>query len=264
MVLVANKLFATLDTTVRALHPESAAGAGERHRGLHQEPAARPGGLVQVDARRGARGIAARPRGRCQRPGFERQLAVTEEVLDEIGAKDVPRLLVFNKIDRGGNEEELRFAARKVSQLHRDERQARGRRRQAARGDRGVLPARPGRGRAVPPWSAQNLRGEIFASCQVIGSAPTAREPSSARRRRSGSACGNCCRSYRTETWAKNCGYTGGLSCAPSKSRGTHERRLRIADHHGRRRRRGLQPRAALVHRLPRRRRRSHPGGAAG
>ena len=33
-------------------------------------------------------------------PGFERQLAVTEEVLDEIGAKDVPRLLVFNKIDR--------------------------------------------------------------------------------------------------------------------------------------------------------------------
>ena len=27
-------------------------------------------------------------------PGFERQLAVTEEVLDEIGAKDVPRLLV--------------------------------------------------------------------------------------------------------------------------------------------------------------------------
>ena len=34
-------------------------------------------------------------------PGFERQLAVTDEVLAEIGAKDVPRLLVFNKIDRG-------------------------------------------------------------------------------------------------------------------------------------------------------------------
>jgi GTPase len=30
-------------------------------------------------------------------PGFERQLEVTEEVLEEIGAKAVPRLLVFNK-----------------------------------------------------------------------------------------------------------------------------------------------------------------------
>src|SRR6185295_10947305 len=41
-------------------------------------------------------------------PGFERQLAVTEEVLDEIGAKGVPRLLVFNKIDKGGDEAALR------------------------------------------------------------------------------------------------------------------------------------------------------------
>ena len=36
-------------------------------------------------------------------PGFERQLRVTEEVLDEIGAQDLPRLLVFNKIDRAGD-----------------------------------------------------------------------------------------------------------------------------------------------------------------
>ena len=35
-------------------------------------------------------------------PDFERQLAVTDEVLAEIGAGDVPRLLVFNKIDRVG------------------------------------------------------------------------------------------------------------------------------------------------------------------
>ena len=44
-------------------------------------------------------------------PGFERQLAVTEEVLDEIGAQAVPRLLVFNKIDRGGDEAALRAQA---------------------------------------------------------------------------------------------------------------------------------------------------------
>ena len=36
-------------------------------------------------------------------PGLERQLKVTEEVLDEIGAQDLPRLLVFNKIDRAGD-----------------------------------------------------------------------------------------------------------------------------------------------------------------
>src|SRR5207302_10813751 len=41
-------------------------------------------------------------------PGFERQLAVTEEVLDEIGAQDLPRLVVFNKIDRAGDEAALR------------------------------------------------------------------------------------------------------------------------------------------------------------
>src|SRR5205085_932376 len=36
-------------------------------------------------------------------PGCERQLQVTDEVLDEIGAGDVPRLLVLNKIDRLGD-----------------------------------------------------------------------------------------------------------------------------------------------------------------
>ena len=59
-VLVADKLFATLDTTVRALQPES------RPRilvsdtvGLHQEAAARPGGVAS--ARRSTR----RSKRRC-------------------------------------------------------------------------------------------------------------------------------------------------------------------------------------------------------
>ncbi len=38
-------------------------------------------------------------------PTFERQLAVTTEVLADIGAGDVPRLLVFNKIDACGDAE---------------------------------------------------------------------------------------------------------------------------------------------------------------
>ena len=115
------------------------ARARQRHGRLHQEPAARAGRVVQVDARRGARGVAARSTWSMRAiAGFERQLAVTEEVLDEIGAKDVPRLLVFNKIDRGGDEAALRA---KLPRLHRDERAPRGRRREAARGDRRVLPA---------------------------------------------------------------------------------------------------------------------------
>ena len=36
-------------------------------------------------------------------PGFQRQLEVTDEVLQEIGADDVPRIRVFNKIDHVGD-----------------------------------------------------------------------------------------------------------------------------------------------------------------
>src|SRR5919106_843707 len=102
--LVADKLFATLDTTVRALHPESVP------RVLVSDTVGfiknLPHGLVAsfkstldeaLEASLLAHVVDASD------PGFERQLAVTEEVLDEIGAKEVPRLLVFNKIDRAGD-----------------------------------------------------------------------------------------------------------------------------------------------------------------
>src|SRR5687767_12720676 len=102
--LVADKLFATLDTTVRALHPESVP------RVLVSDTVGfiknLPHGLVAsfkstldeaLEASLLAHVVDASD------PGFERQLAVTEQVLDEIGAKAVPRLLVFNKIDRVGD-----------------------------------------------------------------------------------------------------------------------------------------------------------------
>src|SRR5206468_5667080 len=107
-VLVANKLFATLDTTVRALHPESVP------RVLVSDTVGfiknLPHGLVAsfkstldetLEASLLVHVVDASD------PGFERQLEVTHDVLDEIGAKDVPRLLVFNKIDRGGDEAAL-------------------------------------------------------------------------------------------------------------------------------------------------------------
>src|SRR4051795_234262 len=102
--LVADKLFATLDTTVRALQPESVP------RVLVSDTVGfiknLPHALVvsfkttldeALEASLLAHIVDASD------PGFERQLAVTEGVLDEIGATDVPRLLVFNKIDCAGD-----------------------------------------------------------------------------------------------------------------------------------------------------------------
>jgi GTPase len=165
-VLVADKLFATLDTTVRALHPEGVP------RVLVSDTVGfiknLPHGLVAsfkstldeaLEASLLAHVVDASD------PGFERQLAVTEKVLDEIGAKDVPRLLVFNKIDRGGDEAMLRslyqgcivMSARREGDI--------GKLREAIRAHfrRDLAEAE-----LFLPWSAQKLRGEIFASCEVL------------------------------------------------------------------------------------------------
>jgi GTP-binding protein HflX len=164
--LVADKLFATLDTTVRALHPESiprilvSDTVGFIRNLPHAlvasfkstlDEALEASLLVQVvDA---------------SDPGFERQLAVTEEVLDEIGAKGVPRLLVFNKIDRGGDEAALRakypgcivMSARRegdIAKLHEAI---------TAFFQRDLVEAE-----LFLPWAAQKLRGEVFATCKVL------------------------------------------------------------------------------------------------
>src|SRR3954468_7136165 len=165
-VLVANKLFATLDTTVRALQPETVPPVLVSDTvGVIQNL---PHGLVAsfkstldeaLEASLLAHVVDASD------PGFERQLEVTEEVLDEIGAKGVPRLLVFNKIDRGGDEPALRakypgcivMSARRegdVAKLHEAI---------AAFFQRGLVEAE-----LFLPWAAQNMRGEVFATCKVL------------------------------------------------------------------------------------------------
>jgi GTPase len=164
--LVADKLFATLDTTVRALHPDTVP------RVLVSDTVGfiknLPHGLVAsfkstldeaLEASLLAHVVDASD------PGFERQLAVTEEVLDEIGAKEVPRLLVFNKIDRGGDEAALRakYPGCIVMSARRGGDVARLRDAIAAFFQRDLVEAE-----LFLPWSAQNLRGEIFASCKVL------------------------------------------------------------------------------------------------
>lgn len=110
-VLVADKLFATLDTTVRPIHPETkpkvllsdtvgfikklphdlvASFKSTLDEALHASLL-----LFVVDA---------------SDPSFRSQLEVTQSVLSEVGATEVPRLLILNKQDRLTDEEKVVLA----------------------------------------------------------------------------------------------------------------------------------------------------------
>src|SRR5205085_7288498 len=102
--LVADKLFATLDTTVRTLVPEGVPRVlvsdtvgfiknlphdlVASFKSTHEEAAEASLLLHVIDA---------------SDPGMERQMEVTESVLGEIKASNVPRLLLFNNIDQVGD-----------------------------------------------------------------------------------------------------------------------------------------------------------------
>ena len=172
-VLVANKLFATLDTTVRTLHPESVP------RVLVSDTVGfiknLPHGLVAsfkstldeaLDAGLLLHVIDASD------PGFERQLEVTDKVLAEIDADTVPRLRIFNKIDHVGDEAaqaECEAALRAkypdcvVMSARRPEEVAKLRLTIIAFFQQGLVEAE-----LFLPWSAQQLRKDIYASCQVL------------------------------------------------------------------------------------------------
>ncbi len=164
--LVADKLFATLDTTVRALHPESIP------RVLVSDTVGfiknLPHGLVASFKSTLDEALEASLLVHvvdASDPGFERQLAVTEEVLDEIGAQDLPRLVVFNKIDRGGDEAALRakYPGCVVISARREADIARLREAIEAFFQKRLVEAE-----LFLPWSAQKQRGHIFDTCTVL------------------------------------------------------------------------------------------------
>lgn len=100
-VYVENKLFATLDTTVRALHPESkprilvSDTVGFIKKLPHDLVASFKSTLDEaLEASHLLHLVDASD------PSWNAQLEVTREVLAEIGAGDVPSTLVMNKIDR--------------------------------------------------------------------------------------------------------------------------------------------------------------------
>jgi GTP-binding protein HflX len=172
-VLVANKLFATLDTTVRALHPESVP------RVLISDTVGfiknLPHGLVAsfkstldeaLDASLLLHVIDASD------PGYERQLEVTDKVIEEIGANVVPRIRIFNKIDHVGDasaQAEQAAALRKqypdciVMSARRPDDVAKLRQMIIAFFQQNLVEAE-----LFLPWSAQQLRGDIYANCEVL------------------------------------------------------------------------------------------------
>ena len=102
-VLVADKLFATLDTTIRPLHPET------RPKVLMTDTVGfikkLPHDLVAsfkstLDEAAGASLVLFVVD--ASDPSFRSQLDVTRTVLAEVGATDIPSLLVLNKQDRLG------------------------------------------------------------------------------------------------------------------------------------------------------------------
>ncbi len=172
-VLVANKLFATLDTTVRALYPETIPRVlmtdtvGFIKNLPHDlvasfkstlEEAAESSLLLHViDA---------------SDPGFERQLEVTDSVLEEIGASAVPRIRIFNKIDGVGDAPaEAECTARLqekypnciVMAAYRADDVAKLHRAIVTFFQQGLV-----EGELFLPWTMQQLRGKIFSECEVI------------------------------------------------------------------------------------------------
>jgi GTP-binding protein HflX len=172
-VLVANKLFATLDTKVRTLQPATVPKVLVTDTvGFIKNL---PHGLVASfkstldEALNASLLLHVIDAGDV---GFEAQLAVTEKVLTEIGANSVPRILVFNKIDyltdlASQQERSAQLQAKYpgcvvVSALRKQDiatlHQA-----VIAVFQRDLVESQ-----LFLPWAAQALRGELFASCEVL------------------------------------------------------------------------------------------------
>jgi GTPase len=107
-VLVADKLFATLDTTVRALHPETkprvlvSDTVGFIKKLPHDLVASFRSTLDEALEASLLLYVAD-----ASDPTFRAQLDVTQAVLREIGANAVPSRLLLNKVDRLGEHERL-------------------------------------------------------------------------------------------------------------------------------------------------------------
>jgi GTP-binding protein HflX len=168
-VLVEDKLFATLDTTVRALHPETTPRilvsdtVGFIKKLPHDLVASFRSTLDEArDADLLLQLVDASD------PAFPAQLAVTREVLAEIGATEAPRVLVLNKMDRVPPEQRAALAAEwpdAIAVSVRDPADvARLRERIVAFFERDMIDAD-----LVVPYAKQRVVAEAHTACRVLG-----------------------------------------------------------------------------------------------
>ena len=172
-VLVANKLFATLDTKVRTLQPESVP------RVLVSDTVGfiknLPHGLVASFKSTLDEALSASfllhviDSGD---PGYEAQIEVTDKVLAEIGADSVQRIRVFNKIDYLDDETAQAARTAELQATYPGCIVLSARRKEDIKALHQVIVEIFQKdlieSEIFLPWSAQELRGEIFASCNVL------------------------------------------------------------------------------------------------
>jgi GTP-binding protein HflX len=167
-VAVADRLFATLDTTVRALHPETrprilvSDTVGFIKKLPHELVASFRSTLDEArDADLLLHVVDAAD------PAFPAQIQVTREVLQEIGAQEAPRLLLLNKIDRVDAERAEALRAEYEDALllsaKRPEDVARLHERIRSFFERDMVEEE-----LSIPYARQKLVAEIHASCRVL------------------------------------------------------------------------------------------------
>jgi GTP-binding protein HflX len=168
-LLVADQLFATLDTTVRALQPET------RPRILVSDTVGfikkLPHDLVASfrstlqEARDAALLLHVGDASDAALPG---QIEVTRQLLEEIGAGDLPRLLVLNKIDRVDDEGRAALALEHPGALQLSAKSPADistlRERIVDFFERDMIEEE-----LLVPYARQGVVGDIRASCRVLG-----------------------------------------------------------------------------------------------
>ncbi len=171
-VYIADKLFATLDTTVRVLMPET------RPRILMSDTVGfidnLPHGLVTSFKSTLDEALEASLLLHvvdASDPGWKRQLQVTHEVLEEIGAGDIPRMAVFNKMDKLEGPAQVQMTQQlatlwpdAVIMSARDPEDVRHLHATITKNFQKYLVEQELR----IPYNAQDLRGPIFEDCEVL------------------------------------------------------------------------------------------------
>lgn len=168
-VLIADQLFATLDTTVRALHPETkprilvSDTVGFIKKLPHDLVASFRSTLDEAHEASLLLYLAD-----VSDPTFEAQLAVTKSVLAEIGAADLPSMLILNKADRLPHPRRVELAAAFPEAVIMS---AFDRREVAALRERIVsfFEGEMVEGALFVPWAKQRLIADVYEEARVVG-----------------------------------------------------------------------------------------------